>query len=109
MNTELKNLINTAFDAEKLAVDAVNKSYFKLIGDALAMVSDAPGDVAGFSGLQAEALALSNPTNLADLTSFIETKFSTIPALSGVKVQAVIAAIMNLIPAVVALEQAFVS
>lgn len=105
MNTELKALISTAFDIEKLAVDGIKKNYFALFADALALMNDAPGDIAGFSGLQAEINDLSKPANEQDLALFIQQKFSS----NSDKAQRLMSAIVAAVSALIAVEQAFVS
>jgi hypothetical protein len=109
MNTELKNLISTLFDGEKLVSDVLNKNYASVIMDGMALLGDAPGDISGYSDLQNEIKGLSNAANIADLISFIQQKFSSIEQLSSAKAQAVITAIVGLINAAIAVEQAFVS
>jgi hypothetical protein len=109
MNTELKALIGTAFDGEKLVVDTLKKNYFSLISDAMAVMSDVPADIGGFSDLQNEIKELSNPANEADLVAFVQQKFASVQVLSSAKAQQVISATVNLISAAIAVEQAFVS
>lgn len=109
MNTELKALISTMFDGEKLVEDSIKKNYFGLITDGMALLGDAPGDIAGFGDLQAEIKGLANPANEADLVAFIQQKFASIEVLSAPKAQAVISAIVNMVAAAIAVEQAFVS
>ena len=109
MNTELKVLISTMFDGEKFVQDTISKNYFALVSDGLALLSDAPGDIAGFSDLQNEIKGLSQPANEADLIAFVQQKFSSIEILSTPKAQTIIGAIVNMIASSIAVEQAFVS
>jgi hypothetical protein len=109
MNSALKALINIIFDAEKLTVDAIGKSYFNLLGDSMALVGDVPGAVANWSDLMNEIKELSQAANEQDLLQYVEQKLSSIPALSGAKPAAVMAAVVQLIQAGYALEQAIVS
>jgi len=108
MNTELKNLISTLFDGEKLVADLLKKNYAAVMMDGMALLSDGPGDVSGYSDLQNEIKGLSQPSNLQDLENFVVQKFASIEQLSGAKAQSIIAAVVNLINAAIAVEQAFV-
>lgn len=109
MNQELHALLNIAFDAEKLTVDGVHKNYAGLFGDAISLIGDMPGAISDWSDLLNELKGLNQAANEADLLSYIEQKLSTIPAFSGAKPQAVMTAMIGLINAAYAVEQAFVS
>lgn len=109
MNSELKNLISTAFDAEKLAMDGIKKNYFALISDALQLVGDVPADIAGFSDLQSEINDLSKPENEQDLVAFLQQKLSSIEQLSSEKAQKILAIIVSIVSKAIELEQAFAS
>lgn len=109
MNSELKNLISTAFDAEKFVRDAIKKNYFALISDALKIVSDIPGDIGGFGGLQDEINDLVKPENEADLVRFLKDKFSGVEELSSEKALKILGIIVSIVSKCIELEHAFVS
>lgn len=109
MNTELKNLINSAFDMEKLVEDGIKKNYFALISDALMIVGDVQADVGAFAGLKDEIAALSHPENEHDLVVFLQQKFANIEPLSNAKAQNILAIIVSIISKGIELQQAFAS
>lgn len=109
MNTELKSLIATLFDGEKLVVDSLKKNYFSVITDGMSLLGDTPGDIAGYSDLANESKELSNAANMTDLVSFVQQKFASVEQLSNAKAQDIITGIVAVITACIALEQKFVS
>lgn len=106
MNTELKNLVNTVLDVEKLVVDAVNKNDIALVSDAMGVLADLKQDASLWSDLMNEVKSLTVQANEQDLLAFVEQKLSAIPALSGAKPQAIMSAVIGLINAACALEHA---
>lgn len=107
MNTELKNIIDSVFNAKSVVSDVIGKSYASLVIDAIKLCGDVPRDVSGASDLENEIKALEIPANLADIASYLSGKLAGTASAS--KVSAVITSLVSLITQAIALEQAIVS
>lgn len=109
MNVGLKSLIKSIADIEQLVVDSISKQMMAALLDCMALPADAASDISSWSQLQSDVKGLSNPVNLQDLISYVESQFQNkIPGLSGSKAQSVTSALIALVRSAIALEQAFV-
>lgn len=94
-SVEIKALLDIVFSGIQTVEDAISKSYFSIIGDAIKLLDEIPGVVDNIGDIQAELAAIPmNTVVQADLISYVESKF---PKLGNLDTAVVLTAAIKMV------------
>lgn len=95
LNTEIKQLLDLAFDGLTVGQDAVSKNYVALVSDMIKIASEIPALITDFDDIQQELTDLQGSLQQADLLKYIDTKFKG--AISDKKAQQVLSVCLQMV------------
>lgn len=94
-SVEIKALLDVVFSGIRTVEDAISKSYFSIVGDAIKLLDEIPGVVDNLGDIQAELVAISMNTVLqANLVAYVESKF---PKLGNLDTAVVLTAAIKMV------------